>query len=236
MARIFSDITKTIGNTPLIRLNRITKVLQNQAFPPTILVKQESRNPLGSVKDRIGVALIEAAEREGKITPQTTIIEPTSGNTGIALAFVCAAKGYRLILVMPESFSIERRKLFKALGAELILSSAAEGMTGAINLAEQMHQEHPESYLIPQQFKNPANPEIHRRTTAEEIWNDTDGQVDIVGCRSRNRGNHYRHSIGDQAPESIIQGDRSRSGRITGNFRRSERSPQDPGNQPGIHS
>ncbi len=180
MARIYSDITKTIGNTPLIRLNRITKVLQTQAFPPTILVKQESRNPLGSVKDRIGVALIEAAELDGRITPGTIIIEPTSGNTGIALAFVCAAKGYRLILVMPESFSVERRKLFKALGAELILSPAAEGMTGAINLAEQKHREHPESYLIPQQFKNPANPAVHRRTTAEEIWNDTDGLVDIV--------------------------------------------------------
>jgi cysteine synthase A len=180
MARIYSDITKTIGNTPLIRLNRITKVLQTNTFPPTILVKQESRNPLGSVKDRIGVALIEAAEREGKITPGTTIIEPTSGNTGIALAFVCAAKGYRLILVMPESFSVERRKLFKALGADLILSSAADGIPGAVSLAEQIHREHPESYLIPQQFKNPANPEVHRRTTAEEIWNDTDGQVDIV--------------------------------------------------------
>jgi cysteine synthase len=180
MARIYSDITKTIGNTPLIRLNRITKVLQTQAFPPTILVKQESRNPLGSVKDRIGVALIEAAELDGRIKPGTIIIEPTSGNTGIALAFVCAAKGYRLILVMPESFSIERRKVFKALGAELILSPAAEGMTGAVNRAEQIHREHPESYLIPQQFKNPANPAIHRRTTAEEIWNDTDGQVDIV--------------------------------------------------------
>ena len=180
MARIYSDITKTIGNTPLIRLNRITNVLQTQAFPPTILVKQESRNPLGSVKDRIGVALIEAAELDGRITSGTTIIEPTSGNTGIALAFVCAAKGYHLILVMPESFSVERRKLFKALGAELILSPAAEGMTGAINLAEQKHQEHPESYLIPQQFKNPANPAVHRRITAEEIWNDTDGLVDIV--------------------------------------------------------
>lgn len=180
MARIYNDITKTIGNTPLIRLNRITRVLQTQTFPPTILVKQESRNPLGSVKDRIGVALIEAAELEGRITPGTTIIEPTSGNTGIALAFVCAAKGYRLILVMPESFSVERRKLFKALGADLILSPAAEGMTGAVNLAEQIHREHPESYLIPQQFKNPANPAVHRRTTAEEIWNDTDGQIDIV--------------------------------------------------------
>jgi cysteine synthase A len=180
MARIYNDITKTIGLTPLIKLNRITRVLQDKMFPPTILVKQESRNPLGSVKDRIGVALIEAAELEGKITPDTTIIEPTSGNTGIALAFVCAAKGYRLVLVMPESFSIERRKIFKALGAELILSPAAQGISGAVKRAEDIHRENPTSYLIPQQFKNPANPAVHRRTTAEEIWNDTDGQVDIV--------------------------------------------------------
>ena len=180
MARIYNDITKTIGNTPLIRLNRITKTLQTQTFPPTVLVKQESRNPLGSVKDRIGVSLIESAELEGRIKPGTTIIEPTSGNTGIALAFVCAAKGYRLVLIMPESFSVERRKLFKALGAELILSPASEGMTGAVKLAEQIHNEHPDSYLIPQQFKNPANPNVHKRTTAEEIWNDTDGLVDIV--------------------------------------------------------
>jgi cysteine synthase len=180
MARIYSDVTKTIGNTPLIKLNRITKPLATQTFPPTILVKQESRNPLGSVKDRIGVALIEDAELKGLIKEGTTIIEPTSGNTGIALAFVCAAKGYRLILTMPESFSIERRKLFAALGAELILTPASEGISGAVKKAEAIHKEHPDSYLIPQQFKNQANPKIHQRTTAEEIWNDTDGEVDIV--------------------------------------------------------
>lgn len=180
MARIYSDVTKTIGNTPLIKLNRISRPLSTQAFPPTILVKQESRNPLGSVKDRIGLALIEDAALKGLIREGTTIIEPTSGNTGVALAFVCAAKGYRLVLVMPESFSVERRKLFAALGAELILSPASEGMTGAVKRAEEIHNQNPDSYLIPQQFKNEANPKVHMRTTAEEIWNDTDGAVDIV--------------------------------------------------------
>ncbi len=180
MPRIYNDITKTIGNTPLIRLNRITSGLQTQTFPPTIVVKQESRNPLGSVKDRIGVALIEAAERDGLIRQGTTIIEPTSGNTGIALAFVSAAKGYRLVLTMPESFSIERRQLLSALGAELILTPASEGMSGALRKAEEIHRENPDTFLIPQQFKNPANPEIHMHTTAEEIWHDTDGLADIV--------------------------------------------------------
>lgn len=180
MARIFSDVTKTIGNTPLIRLNRITRPLSSHPSPPVILVKQESRNPLGSVKDRIGLALIEDAALKGLIKEGTTIIEPTSGNTGVALAFVCAAKGYRLVLVMPESFSIERRKLFAALGAELVLSPASEGMSGAIRKAEEIRNQNPDSYLIPQQFKNEANPKIHMRTTAEEIWNDTDGEVDIV--------------------------------------------------------
>jgi cysteine synthase len=180
MARIYNDVTKTIGNTPLIKLNRITKSLATQTFPPTILVKQESRNPLGSVKDRLGVALIEDAELKGLIREGTTIIEPTSGNTGIALSFVCAAKGYHLILTMPESFSVERRKLFAALGAELILTPASEGMSGAVRKAEELQKEHPDSYIIPQQFKNEANPKIHQRTTAEEIWNDTDGLVDIV--------------------------------------------------------
>jgi len=177
---MYSDITKTIGNTPLIRLNRIPNIIKTHPNPPTILVKQESRNPLGSVKDRIGVALIEDAERKGHIRKETTIIEPTSGNTGIALAFVCAAKGYKLILTMPESFSVERRKLLAALGAEIILTPASEGIPGAVRRAEEIHREHPDSYLIPQQFKNDANPKIHMRTTAEEIWNDTDGSVDIV--------------------------------------------------------
>jgi len=174
MARIYKDITETIGNTPLVRLNRVTKGLE-----ATIVAKMESFNPLGSVKDRIGVSMIEAAEREGLINKDTIILEPTSGNTGIALAFVCAARGHRLVLTMPDTMSIERRRLLKALGAELVLTPGKEGMSGAIGKAEEMAAQDPR-YFIPQQFKNPANPEVHRRTTAEEIWRDTDGQVDIV--------------------------------------------------------
>ncbi len=173
MARLYEDITKTIGNTPLVRINRIIKA------PATVYAKLEFFNPLSSVKDRIGVSMIEAAEKSGKLTKDTVLIEPTSGNTGIALAFVAAAKGYRLILTMPESMSIERRNLLKAMGAELVLTPASEGMKGAIARAEQLAKETPNA-LIPQQFKNPANPEIHRKTTAEEIWNDTDGKADIL--------------------------------------------------------
>lgn len=174
MRRIYEDITKTIGHTPLVRLNRITRGVE-----ATILAKVESFNPLSSVKDRIGVSMIEAAEREGLIKEETIILEPTSGNTGIALAFVCAAKGYRLVLTMPETMTIERRKLLKAFGAELILTPGAEGMAGAVKRAEELAAQDPR-YFIPQQFKNPANPEIHRRTTAKEIWEDTEGKVDIV--------------------------------------------------------
>jgi cysteine synthase len=175
MGHIYSDITWTVGNTPLVRLNHITKGLHAD-----VLVKLESFNPMGSVKDRIGLAMIEEAERSGKIKEGTTIIEPTSGNTGIALAGVCAARGYKLILVMPETMTVERRKLLKALGAELILTPGPEGMKGAINKAEQMAAEDPALYYIPQQFQNPANPEIHRRTTAEELWRDTDGKADVI--------------------------------------------------------
>ena len=174
MSIIYDDITKTIGNTPLVRLNRVTKGLG-----ATVLAKLESFNPLSSVKDRIGVSMIDAAERAGLIKEDTIILEPTSGNTGIALAFVCAARGYKLVLTMPETMTVERRSLLKALGAELILTPGTEGMPGAVKRAEEMAAQDPR-YLIPQQFKNPANPEIHRRTTAEEIWQDTDGQVDIV--------------------------------------------------------
>lgn len=172
--RIAQDVTQLIGNTPLVRLNRVAEGVHAQ-----VVAKLESFNPLSSVKDRIGVAMIEAAEREGRIRPDTIILEPTSGNTGIALAFVCAAKGYRCTLVMPDSMSVERRALLKALGAELILTPGAEGMPGAIAKAQQLASSDPR-YFIPQQFENPANPEIHRRTTAEEIWRDTDGSVDIV--------------------------------------------------------
>ena len=174
--RIYNSITETIGDTPLVRLARLPKEAGAKA---DILLKLEFFNPISSVKDRIGVAMIEAGERDGKIKKDTVIIEPTSGNTGIALAFVCAAKGYRLILTMPESMSIERRNLLKALGAELVLTPATEGMKGAIGKAEQLVKDTPGSWM-PQQFNNPANPEIHRKTTAEEIWNDTDGKADIL--------------------------------------------------------
>jgi len=170
---MYESVLGTVGRTPLVKLQRISAGL-----PATIAVKCEFFNPLGSVKDRIGAAMIEAGEKEGKITPQTTIVEPTSGNTGIALAFVAAAKGYKLILTMPESMSLERRTLLALLGAKLELTPAAEGMKGAIARAEALAKEIPGSF-IPQQFKNPANPAIHKKTTAEEIWNDTDGKVDI---------------------------------------------------------
>ncbi|MFN4243138.1 MAG: cysteine synthase A [Tepidisphaerales bacterium] len=172
--RYYNSITETIGGTPLVKINRL--IPEGHA---TVLAKCEFFNPLGSVKDRIGVNMIEAAERAGKINPDTLIVEPTSGNTGIALAFVCAAKGYKLVLTMPESMSLERRRLLKALGAKLVLTPAAEGMRGAIAKAEEIARENPGSF-IPQQFQNPANPEIHIKTTAEEIWADTDGKVDMI--------------------------------------------------------
>ncbi|MBI5119197.1 cysteine synthase A [Candidatus Poribacteria bacterium] len=173
MGRIYNDITETIGNTPLVRLNRLTKTMT-----ATVVAKLESFNPLGSVKDRIGVSMIDAAEAQGLINKDTTIIEPTSGNTGIALAFVAAARGYRLILTMPETMSIERRIMLKLLGAELVLTPGSAGMKGAVAKAEELASEMKNAF-IPQQFNNPANPAVHRRTTAEEIWNDTDGRVDI---------------------------------------------------------
>ena len=170
---IQDDITRCIGNTPLVRLRRIT-----QGCVATVVAKLENFNPLWSVKDRIGRAMIDAAERDGKINKDTVIIEPTSGNTGIGLAYVCAARGYKLMVTMPESMSLERRRLLKALGAEVILTPAAEGMPGAMRKAEELLAQN-KNYFMPQQFKNPANPEIHRKTTAEEIWRDTDGKVDI---------------------------------------------------------
>jgi len=173
MARVFDDITQTIGNTPLVKINRLAKGL-----PGKVLVKLEFFNPLSSIKDRIGLAMIEDAEKRGKLKDGSVIIEPTSGNTGIALAFVAAAKGYPLILTMPETMSVERRKLLKALGAELVLTEGALGMKGAIEKAEELAKKTPNSF-IPQQFKNLANPEIHRQTTAQEILTDTKGKVDV---------------------------------------------------------
>lgn len=178
MGRIYNNVVETVGRTPLVRLNRIPAA---EGVDPgtSILLKCEFFNPLGSVKDRIGMAMIDDAEKRGLINPETTIIEPTSGNTGIALAFVCAAKGYRLTLTMPETMSLERRTLLALLGAKLVLTPGAEGMRGAIARAEQLAKETPNSW-IPQQFENPANPAIHRATTAQEIWDDTEGAVDIL--------------------------------------------------------
>ena len=174
MTEIFPDVTRTTGATPLVRLNHIAKGL-----PGTIIAKLEFKNPLGSVKDRIGVAMIEAAEKDGLIGPDTLIVEPTSGNTGISLAFVCAVKRYHLALTMPETMSMERRKLLKHLGADLVLTPGSEGMKGAIKKAQEILSDTPHAYM-PNQFSNPANPDIHRRTTAEEIWQDTNGRVDIL--------------------------------------------------------
>jgi cysteine synthase A len=174
VARIYDSIIDTVGNTPLVKIPRL-----NKGVGGTVLVKLESFNPAGSVKDRIGVAMIEAAERDGRLRPDTIIVEPTSGNTGIGLAFVAAAKGYPIILTMPETMTLERRSLLKAYGAQLVLTPGADGMKGAIAKAKEIRDSNPGKYFMPGQFENPANPEVHRRTTAEEIWRDTDGAVDV---------------------------------------------------------
>lgn len=174
--RIYDDVTQTLGNTPLVRLSQLRK---NSALQADILLKLEFFNPLSSVKDRIGVAMIDALEETGQIKPGSVLVEPTSGNTGIGLAFVCARRAYNLVLVMPESMSVERRKLFRHLGAELVLTPAAQGMKGAIQRAEEMVEENPDALLV-RQFANPANPLVHEKTTAREIWNDTNGDIDVL--------------------------------------------------------
>jgi len=174
MQKVLPNITSSIGNTPLVKLNRIAEGVDAEIY-----LKCEFFNPLASVKDRIGLAMIEAAERDGKIKADTVVIEPTSGNTGIALAFVCAARGYKLMLTMPETMSLERRILLRMLGAEIVLTPGAEGMTGAVRRARELLEERGDKGFMPQQFENPANPEIHRRTTAEEIWNATEGGIDV---------------------------------------------------------
>ena len=173
MSAIFEDITSTVGFTPLVQINTLG------SGKATVLAKLESKNPCGSVKDRIALSMISAAEKQGAIEPDTVIVEPTSGNTGIGLAFICAARGYRLVLTMPESMSVERRKILQLFGAELVLTPAERGMSGAVEKAEQLIAEYPKAFM-PQQFKNPANPQIHRETTAREIWIDTDGRIDIL--------------------------------------------------------
>jgi cysteine synthase A len=213
MGRVYDDITQTVGNTPLVRLNRVTAGLD-----ATVVAKLEFFNPLSSVKDRIGLSMIEAAEKEGLIRQDTIIVEPTSGNTGIGLAFVCAARGYRLMLVMSAAMSMERRKLLIALGAEVVLTPGTEGMAGAVRRAEELAQQDPR-YFMPQQFKNPANPEVHRRTTAEEIWRDTDGRVDVlvagvgtggtltgVGERLRERKPQLRVVAVEPARSAVLSG------------------------------
>ena len=226
--RIYNSITETIGDTPLVRLDRFAGMKGVEA---TILAKLEFFNPIASVKDRIGVAMIEAMEAEGRISAgKTTLIEPTSGNTGIALAFAAAAKGYKLILTMPETMSMERRKMLKLLGAELVLTEGAKGMKGAIARAEELLAE-TKNAVIPQQFENPANPEIHRRTTAEEIWNDTGGEVDILVAGIGTGGNHHRCRPGSQEAQARPEGRRGRTRRFAGVVGWCSRPAQDPGHR-----
>ena len=226
---VYSDITKTVGKTPLVMLNRITKDM-----PGNVAVKLESRNPLYSVKDRIGVAMIEAAEEKGLIKSNTKLIEPTSGNTGIALAFTAAAKGLDLVLTMPESMSLERRRLLKVLGAELVLTPAEKGMPGAIAKAEELVAETPDAVML-QQFDNPANPEIHKLTTAEEIWEDTDGNIDIFVAGVGTGGTITGVATALKPRKTRFKSSSSRAHFISGNIWRATRTTQNPRNRGRIH-
>ncbi len=233
---IREEITQCVGNTPLVQLRRVT-----EGCVATVVAKLENLNPLWSVKDRIARSMIDAAERDGRIKSDTVVIEPTSGNTGIGLAFVCAARGYKFLAVMPESMSLERRRLLKALGAELVLTPAAEGMPGAVRKAEELVAQN-KNYFMPQQFKNPANPEVHRKTTAEEIWRDTDG----AGRHRRQRRGHRRHDHrrGRSAEEAKArrEDDRRRAGQQPGDHAaQSRRAAQagpahDSGHRRRVHS
>ena len=236
MGRIYNNIVETVGHTPLVKLNKVTA-----GVDATILLKCEFFNPLGSVKDRIGMAMIEDAEKKGILKKGTTIIEPTSGNTGIALAFVAAAKGYKIILTMPETMSLERRTLLAMLGAKLVLTPGSEGMKGAIARAEQLAKETPNSW-IPQQFDNPANPEIHRKTTAEEIWADTDGKVDFLVAAVGTGGTITGCVEVIKARKAVVSGDSGGAEGFAGDFPDAGRAAaqagaaQDSRDGRGIHS
>jgi cysteine synthase len=223
--RIFESITDTIGDTPIVRLRRLP---QRAGIDANILAKLEFFNPIASVKDRIGVSMIDALEADGTISRDSVLIEPTSGNTGIALAFVAAARGYRLILVMPDSMSVERRKMLALMGAELVLTEAAKGMKGAVAKAENLVKEIPNA-VMPQQFKNPANPEIHRRATAEEIWNDTQGSIDVLVSGVWYRRHHYGSWPGPQATKTIAANRCRRTGGQSGAVGRATWAAQDSG-------
>ena len=230
--RVFDSIVDAIGDTPIVRLRNLPQASGAHA---TILAKLEYFNPAASVKDRIGAAMIIAMEKAGLINADTVLIEPTSGNTGIALAFVAASRGYRLKLVMPESMSIERRKMLAFLGAEIVLTPAAQGMKGSIATAEELVRTTPNA-VMPQQFKNLANPEIHRRTTAEEIWNDTGGNIDYLRRRRRHRRHHHRRRAGAQTPQSLAARRRGRTGGKPGAVGRTAFAAQDPGHRRGLRS
>ncbi len=230
--RIYDSITETIGDTPLVRLKRLP---QMQGIKAEILAKLEFFNPIASVKDRIGVSMIDAMEADGRVGPDTVLIEPTSGNTGIALAFVAAARGYRLILVMPDSMSVERRKMLALLGAELVLTPAAAGMTGAVARAEELARDI-KNAVIPQQFTNPANPEIHRHTTAEEIWRDTDGAVDafVAGVGTGGTITGVGQVLKQRKPG--VKDRRGRAGGQSAALAGPRRPAQDPGHRRQFHS